>query len=283
MKTTSPYAFALTLLLTLCIAVPADLVAAPQSSNSRAGEVARVIPAVSIARGSKTLTASAKSVVDWQDLVNTQINGRARIAHEHEAGVRDPRRAGVGHQRYARTLLHFFHQFRGTRHLVMLVITGCPGRDAVVIQQFLRLPRIFTGDHVDFFEHAYGTQSDVLQIADRGGDKKKRRARALRQTRRVRIGPGRSVAGMLHGRSLSPKGTHVLWSRLAILHAPSARRQKCGIPRKHADNVLTGISESANTQTDKAAQLSQHSAVTRDTNARLQGQHSSRRAHPTVA
>jgi hypothetical protein len=26
------------------------------------------------------LTASAKSVVDWQDLVNTQINGRARIA-----------------------------------------------------------------------------------------------------------------------------------------------------------------------------------------------------------
>src|ERR1700676_5605911 len=80
MKTSSPYAFALALLLPLCIAVPADIVAAPQSSNSRAGEVARVIPAVSIARGSKTLTASAKSVVDWQDLVNTQVNGRARIA-----------------------------------------------------------------------------------------------------------------------------------------------------------------------------------------------------------
>jgi hypothetical protein len=80
MKTVSPYALALALLLPLCIAVPADLVAAPQSANSRAGEVARVIPSVSIARGSKTLTASAKSVVDWQDLVNTQINGRARIA-----------------------------------------------------------------------------------------------------------------------------------------------------------------------------------------------------------
>ena len=80
MKTTSPYAFALALLLLFCIAVPTDLLAAPQSANSRAGEVARVIPAVSIARGSKTLTASAKSVVDWQDLVNTQINGRARIA-----------------------------------------------------------------------------------------------------------------------------------------------------------------------------------------------------------
>jgi hypothetical protein len=80
MKTSSPYAFALALLLALCIAVPAELFAAPQSSNSRAGEVARVIPSVSIARGSKTLTASAKSVVDWQDLVNTQTNGRARIA-----------------------------------------------------------------------------------------------------------------------------------------------------------------------------------------------------------
>jgi hypothetical protein len=80
MKTSSPSAFVLALLISFCIAVPGDVLAAPQSSNSRAGEVARVIPAVSIARGSKTLTASAKSVVDWQDLVNTQVNGRARIA-----------------------------------------------------------------------------------------------------------------------------------------------------------------------------------------------------------
>jgi ferric-dicitrate binding protein FerR (iron transport regulator) len=80
MKTSSPYALALAVFLPFSIAVPADLFAAPQASNSRAGEVARVIPAVSIARGSKTLTASSKSVVDWQDLVNTQINGRARIA-----------------------------------------------------------------------------------------------------------------------------------------------------------------------------------------------------------
>src|SRR6202022_4304805 len=80
MKTSSPYALALAVFLPFSIAVPADIFAAPQTSNSRAGEVARVIPAVSIARGSKTLTASAKSVVDWQDLVNTQINGRARIA-----------------------------------------------------------------------------------------------------------------------------------------------------------------------------------------------------------
>jgi hypothetical protein len=35
---------------------------------------------VSIARSGKTITASAKTAVDWQDLVNTQVNARARIA-----------------------------------------------------------------------------------------------------------------------------------------------------------------------------------------------------------
>ena len=76
----SPYALAVTLLSCVCIAIPLDIVGAPQASGSRAGEVTRVIPEVSIARGAKTVTASAKSVVDWEDLVSTQINGRARIA-----------------------------------------------------------------------------------------------------------------------------------------------------------------------------------------------------------
>lgn len=80
MKIKSPRALAWSAILSLCIALPADIGAAPQSSKTRAGEVARVIPAVSIARGSKTVTASAKSPVNWEDLVNTQINGRARIA-----------------------------------------------------------------------------------------------------------------------------------------------------------------------------------------------------------
>jgi hypothetical protein len=62
------------------IAIPADICATPQTAGQRAGEVSRLIPAVSIARGSKTINASAKSVVDWQDLVNTQASGRARIA-----------------------------------------------------------------------------------------------------------------------------------------------------------------------------------------------------------
>lgn len=80
MKIKSPCAFALAVLLSLMIAIPADICATPQTAGQRAGEVSRLIPAVSIARGSKTINASAKSVVDWQDLVNTQASGRARIA-----------------------------------------------------------------------------------------------------------------------------------------------------------------------------------------------------------
>jgi FecR protein len=80
MKTKSPYAFGLALLLSFLIAIPGDVWAAPQAAGQRAGEVSRVIPAVSIARGGKTISAAAKTAVDWQDLVNTQVNARARIA-----------------------------------------------------------------------------------------------------------------------------------------------------------------------------------------------------------
>ena len=80
MKTKSPYAFGLALFLTLAIGLPSDLLAAPQAAVQRAGEVSRVIPAVSIARGSKTVTASTKTIVDWLDVLNTQASARARIA-----------------------------------------------------------------------------------------------------------------------------------------------------------------------------------------------------------
>src|SRR2546426_52778 len=80
MKTKPPCALVLAVLLSLLIAIPADTWASPQTSGQRAGEVSRLIPAVSIARGPKSITASPKSVVNWQDLVNTQVNARARIA-----------------------------------------------------------------------------------------------------------------------------------------------------------------------------------------------------------
>jgi ferric-dicitrate binding protein FerR (iron transport regulator) len=80
MKTKSPCAFGLALALSMLMAIPGDVWAAPQTAGQRAGEVSRVIPAVGIARGPKNITASTKTIVDWQDLVNTQVNARARIA-----------------------------------------------------------------------------------------------------------------------------------------------------------------------------------------------------------
>lgn len=80
MKTKSPYAMALACLAACSIAIPMESWAAPASADSRAGEVSRVIPMVNIARGPKNIKAEAKTVVDWQDTVNTQANARARVA-----------------------------------------------------------------------------------------------------------------------------------------------------------------------------------------------------------
>jgi hypothetical protein len=80
MKKQSPCAVFLALLASLVILLPSEIVAEPQAANTKAGVVSRVIPAVSIARGTKSMNASANTAVDWADVVNTQANARARIA-----------------------------------------------------------------------------------------------------------------------------------------------------------------------------------------------------------
>jgi ferric-dicitrate binding protein FerR (iron transport regulator) len=80
MTNKSPCAMALAMLLSWLVARPGDSSAAPAGTGPRAGEVSRVIPAVNLARGGKTIPAAAKTVVNWQDLVNTQVSARARIA-----------------------------------------------------------------------------------------------------------------------------------------------------------------------------------------------------------
>jgi len=78
MNMKSPAPVALACVLAVVIAIPFDVLA--QSQPQRAGEVSRVIPAVNIARGPKSLVAAAKTIVDWLDTVNTQPNARARVA-----------------------------------------------------------------------------------------------------------------------------------------------------------------------------------------------------------
>lgn len=80
MKKQSPCAVFLALLASLVILLPSDIVAEPQAAGQKAGVVSRVIPAVNIARGTKSMNASANTAVDWADVVNTQANARARIA-----------------------------------------------------------------------------------------------------------------------------------------------------------------------------------------------------------
>lgn len=78
MQKKSCFAGGLAILLSYAMALPATGWA--DQPGQRAGEISRVIPAVSIARGGKNLTASPKTAVDWQDVVTTQANARARIA-----------------------------------------------------------------------------------------------------------------------------------------------------------------------------------------------------------
>jgi hypothetical protein len=80
MNTKSPGIAALACVLAVSIAIPFDLFAQSPSAAVRAGEVSRVIPAVNIARGSKSITAVAKTIVDWLDVVNTQPSARARVS-----------------------------------------------------------------------------------------------------------------------------------------------------------------------------------------------------------
>ncbi|HKM67541.1 MAG TPA: FecR family protein [Candidatus Acidoferrum sp.] len=80
MNKQSPFVVALVCLLTCFLAVPFDTFALPDAPSQRAGEVSRVIPAVSIMRGAKSMGANAKTPVEWQDVLNTQANGRARVS-----------------------------------------------------------------------------------------------------------------------------------------------------------------------------------------------------------
>jgi hypothetical protein len=80
MKRKSPHACLLAFLSSAVLCSPSEIAAAPDTPGQRAGEVSRVIPAVNIARGGKSIAANAKTVVDWLDVVNTQASARARIA-----------------------------------------------------------------------------------------------------------------------------------------------------------------------------------------------------------
>jgi ferric-dicitrate binding protein FerR (iron transport regulator) len=80
MKKRSRLAMGVALLASLAISVPPDVAAQAAQTGQRAGEVSRMIPQVKIVHGTEQITGAPNSPVNWGDLVNTQRNGRARIA-----------------------------------------------------------------------------------------------------------------------------------------------------------------------------------------------------------
>lgn len=79
MNIKSRASIALACVLAVSIAFPFDSLA-QSPPPQRAGEISRVIPAVNIARGAKSISAAAKTIVDWLDFVNTQPTARARVS-----------------------------------------------------------------------------------------------------------------------------------------------------------------------------------------------------------
>ena len=60
----------------------------------------------------------------------------------------------------------------------MIVIAGELGGDTVFVKEFAGMARVLRGDKIDALERLDGTQGDVFEIADRGGDDVKHRRRA---------------------------------------------------------------------------------------------------------
>jgi hypothetical protein len=66
--------------LAALLLLPAAAFPLPDTPEQRAGELSRVIPSVTIVRGSQSIAADTKAPVYWQDVVNTLSSGRARVS-----------------------------------------------------------------------------------------------------------------------------------------------------------------------------------------------------------
>jgi len=80
MRMTASNVPAIACLLAIMLLFPAAAFALPDTPEQRAGEVSRVIPAVSILRSGQSIAADTKAPIYWQDVVNTLASGRARVS-----------------------------------------------------------------------------------------------------------------------------------------------------------------------------------------------------------
>src|SRR3984957_20132136 len=120
---------------------------------------------------------------NWHALLNRQRDQAISwIGNSGHARVRD--------QRDARALLYRLYQFRRLRRLIVFVIARRPRGDRKVIEQLLRLPRIFAGDQVNFFQYAQRPQRNVFEVPDRRSDEIQRGFSASSAHTRLTIAEG---------------------------------------------------------------------------------------------
>ena len=74
--------------------------------------------------------------------------------HKPIPRITDERDAGVADQRNLRALLHRDDKFGRSRQLVVFMITDERLSNVVVAEKLLRVPRVFAGNLVDFFQDA---------------------------------------------------------------------------------------------------------------------------------
>ena len=93
--------------------------------------------------------------------------------HKPIPRITDERHAGVADQRNLRALLHRDDKFGRPRQLVVFMVADERLPNVVVAEKLLRVPRVFAGNLVDFFQDAERTQGNVLKVADGRGNEVK--------------------------------------------------------------------------------------------------------------
>src|SRR3984957_6894938 len=140
---------------------------------------------------------------NWHALLNRQRDQAISwIGNSRHARVRD--------QRDARALLYRFYWFRRLPRLMVFVIARRPRGDRKMVEQLLRLPRIFAGDQVNFFQYAQRPQRNVFEIPDRRSDQIQRGFSVRSAHTRLTIAEGKHRRGF--------EGLRWLLKKSRVLH-----------------------------------------------------------------
>lgn len=85
--------------------------------------------------------------------------------------IGDERHSGVADERYFCALFEGDEQLWGAREFVVFMVADEGFADFVMVEEFLRVARVFAGNLIDFFKDAQRAEGEILEIANRGAHK----------------------------------------------------------------------------------------------------------------